>query len=641
MLCFSGNQADDIQTVRSSVSPGKSDSVLQREEEEDDYDDLFSNIHSNTKKSSKLKSEVNVASNQRNTVNHEDMYSDGNDFLSSNTSLFGNKKTSLFDSPDDDLFSGDNIFSNSSSRKPFKLFDDENLFEENKKSDLFDDLFINSGNTFSESDIVHSEDLFKNKNSQNIIKNDKSSDKKISDNSGTVDYTVKKDNDDLFSSNTLQNTEGGLSRKHFDNEESFGNTTNQSGIKRSSTENLFKAYSSDQVSDSEGIFSHTSLGKQQGLFTGNMPMPLTNKETVSTTQSNFYNTNDGSDNDDIFSSLGGHNKPTSEHNKAFGTLFTNSLSEGASVKPMGNNDSNNSSAEYPVNNVKKPSSIKKSSPNIFEDEDEDDLFKIGSSKTFLSKNKTNLPHQISKNNDNSNILSTKTASEVSDITAVFTSDSDDLFGSDPLNFSGHSGILGTKSVSTTAKSKKLHGTCSLFDDSDSDDDLFSSPRGSLGSKKSQSSVNLSQDISSVLKKNLLEDVSSCKQTESMEYDLFKALRSTSKNNYLFADIISDDEGNDDSNLFSALKPSDSKQKPSREEKVDKNYTATKEILSSSKSEQNVSHSFNTERTNKQPETLTVSPITTEFRSDSGSSLVTENVISPGMFIFYVMLYIFV
>lgn len=641
----SENQVDDTLAVRNSVTPSKSSDSLPQAEEEDDYDDLFSSTRTNNaRSSSKVKSDRSklskIASEPRNTVNRDDMNLSGDNFLSSDSSLFGNKKTSLFDSPGEDLFSSDDVFPSSSSRKPFKLFDDENLFSENKKSDLFDDLFVSSNTKFNENDdIFCNEDLFENKNSHIVTKDDMTFDKKISSNSGTVDYVEKENSDDLFlysepnNSDSLQDSESGLSRKHLSEDLFADNTSSLPGIKRS-TENLFKDYSSGRVSDSENIFSHTSAGsKAQGLFTKSSGNTLqASKETLSATQNIFSETNDGSDNDDIFSNLGTHNRLTSEHNKVSGTTFRNILSSSASVKPVEKIDvnySNNADSSISNKNVSNINKLQ-NSPDLFGDDDEDDndLFKTGSSKKLISKNKAVLSPETSKNYDNSNAHKTTTRSEISDVKTLFTDDTHDLFGTGVLNFSGHGDLSGTKTVNTAAKSKKLRVTCPLFDESDSDDDLFSSPRGSLGSKKSQSSVNLSQDINPLLKKNLLEDVSVRKQNESMEYDLFKALRSTSKNNYLFADI-SDGEGHDDGDLFDALKPSDAKQKISGAENIDKHNIACDKILSSAKSEQRANESLQKERINKQWEPLTVSSVKTDLRSDCEDSLVSENTVSPG------------
>lgn len=663
----SEDHVDDVPAVRSSVNVSKSSDSLKhgsvgllQDEDEDDYDDLFSsaNINNVQKKSSKGVSEINTANKSRNTADSASTSSvlNGNDFLSSNISLFRSEKTSLFDSSGDDLFSGDDIFSGSSSRKPFKLFDDENLFDEkDKKSDLFDDLFVNNDTTFHDNDIISNEGLFKIKNSKSVTKSDKSSDtfsSKVISSTGTSEHMVKENTEDLFSysepsnSNSLQNSEDGLSRKYFGSEDSLtDNTNNISGVKSgsSSTQDLFKGTSSN-VSESEGIFSQTSASTPQGLFTGSTEnTSLASKETVSASHSIFNETNDGLDTDDIFSNLRTQNKLINKHGTTSGTLFANSLSDSSSIKPVEKIDINHSNnADSSVSN-KKTSSTKRlqNSPDLFGGEDEDDdLFKIGLSKKLDSKNEGSMPHQASKKSDNSSVLSTQTGPEKSDVKTLFTDDNDDLFGTGPLNFSSHSSLLGTKPTSTTSKSKKVHGTCPLFDDSDSDDDLFSSPRGSLGSKKSQSSMNLSQEINPVLKKNLLDDVSVRRQSHTnmkatnMENDLFKAFKNTSKNNDLFADIISDDEGNDDGDLFSTLKSnrSGTKHKISSTEKKDKHDKTTSEIPSLAKSEKNVNEVLQKGKSveaNKQLEPAAVLSVKTEFRRDSGDSLSTENVPSPG------------
>lgn len=653
---------DHVDDIRSSVTVSKSSDSLKhgsvgllQDEDEDDYDDLFSSAHINNvqKKSSKGVSQINVANKSRNTADTAESFVastssvlNGSDFLSSNTSLFTNEKTSLFDSSGDDLFSGDDIFSGSSSRKPFKLFDDDNLFDEkNKKSDLFDDLFVNNATTFHDNDIFSNEGLFKSKTSKSVTKADKPTDtlsSKVISSSGTGERVVKENTEDLFSysepsnSNSLQNSEDGLSRKYFGSEDSLtDNTNNISGVKSgtSFTQDLFKSTSSN-VSENEGIFSQTSASTPQGLFTGSTEnTSLANKETVSATHSIFNETNDSSDNDDIFSNLETHKKLISEHSATSGTLFVNRSSDSSSaIEKIDINHSNN--ADSSVSN-KKTSSTRRlqNSPDLFGGED-DDLFKIGLSKKFNSKNEGSMPHQASKKSDNSSALSTKTGLEKPDVKTLFTDDNDDLFGTGPLNFSSHSGLLGTKPTSTTSKSKKLHGTCPLFDDSDSDDDLFSSPRGSLGSKKSQSSMNLSQEINPVLRKDLLDDVSVRRQNESMEHDLFKALKNTSKNNDLFADLISDDEGNDDGDLFSTLKSNKSgaKHKISSTEKKDMYDKTTSEIPSLAKSVKNVNEVLQKGKsveTNKQLEPAPVLSVKTESRRDSGDSLSTENVSSPG------------
>uniref|UniRef100_A0A1B6F3G1 FAM21/CAPZIP domain-containing protein n=1 Tax=Cuerna arida TaxID=1464854 RepID=A0A1B6F3G1_9HEMI len=259
--------------------------------------------------------------------------------------------------------------------------------------------------------------------------------------------------DDLFSSKGLfSNTKSGLTHNLF-------------------SDDLFS-------SDSSGIFSNTSSTIQKPRSGGSSFSTTAASDSSSSSDSsnNLFTTSEINVKSNVIKSQNVFEKDLfSDEGDLFGNLNSGDDLFGTFPAPKKNENPSKVKEQSNTSAISKPLS-----KNIFGDDETDDLFSYSISGSSSVERKVVENDSLFSDRQSNNLISaigsTKAVKQAPD------NDDDDLFTSNKQT-DGKSFIQNSKSSQAGLKSRKSLNKQSLFE-SDSDDDLFSSPQGSLSSRKS-------------------------------------------------------------------------------------------------------------------------------------------------------------